>query len=244
MGVMLYALFIIALYPSFGDMEAYNELVQNIPPAFQAFVGELGNLGTVGGYLANEHFTHMYLILLTILAVGFGNSIIGKEEDAGTLELVLARPVSRMAFVLQKVGAMYVVVFLIVLANWLGIAFGPYIVDVTVDNMDVLWASISGGLVALIFGNFSLFITAVKGNKGLASGLTIMIFIASYFLNTFAVFVDWLEPYQKFSIIKYYDVQEVLVHGVDYHNVLLLFLIGLLFVPLSLLFFNRRDIGV
>lgn len=242
-AISAYAFLIISLYPSFGNLDAYNELVKNAPPAFQALIGEIGNLGTVGGYLANEHFAHMYLILMTIFAVRFGGSIIATEEKNGTLELMLARPISRISFVIQKTAAMYVAVFLMSLANWFGIIIGPYLVDVSLDGVDVFGASVTGALVALVFGTFMLVVTSLQNTKALGSGLTIGAFVVSFFLNTFAQLVEWLEPYREFSVIYYYDIQNTLIDGADPLKISFIFVIGIIFVLLSLLFFNQRDIG-
>lgn len=245
-GVMAYGLLLISLFPMFGDQTAYSQMLteMDLPPAFQAFLGELGDITTPAGFLAVEHFNHMYIILMLILAVGFANSIIAKEEENGTLELVLARPISRTSFLLQKIAALYKVVILVGLASWIGIILGPYVVDVELNNANIFWATLSGALTALVFGNLSLCITAFKNNRGLATALTSMIFIASYFLNTFSLAVDWLEPYQELSILYYYNVNETLMHGVNYNYIGILLLLGLAFIPVTLWAFRKRDVGV
>lgn len=81
-------------------------------------------------------------------------------------------------------------------------------------------------------------------NRGLAIGVTILVFILSYLLNSFANLIDWLKPYQPLSIFKYYNAQDTLVHGVNYLYMAILFIVGFVFIPLSLYVFNRRDVGV
>lgn len=243
-GVVLYGLLLISVFPWFGGQTAYSDMLKDLPPTFEAFLGELGDITTPEGFLSIEHFNHMYIIIMTVLAVGFANSIIAKEEEDGTLELVLARPVSRTSFVLQKIAAMYKVVILVGLASWIGIILGPFVVDVELNEANIFWATLSGALTALVFGSLSLCITAFKNNRGLATALTSMVFVASYALNTFALAIDWLKPYQKLSILYYYNATDTLVNEVNYQYIGILLLLGLVLIPVTLWAFNRRDVGV
>ena len=243
LGVFIYALLIISLYPSFGELSAYQDLIENLPPAFEAIMGEIGEMGTPAGYLTNEHFNHMYPILMTMLTVGVAMSIIHNEEYSGTLELIISRPISRSAFLIHKIVALYTVSIIIALTNWVGLAAGPYFVDVTFNEANALWASLAGMLIAILFGMFSLAITALTNKKGVAVGLTIVTFIVSYLLDTFGQIIEWMKDWQEYSIFHYYNVQQTLTDGPDFHYMGILILVGLAFIPISIILFNRRDIG-
>lgn len=243
-GIFFYGLLIISLFPTFGDAAGYAEVVENLPPIFEAFLGELASLSTPAGFLAAEHFSLMYPIMLTVLAVSLANGSIAKEEDAGTLELVLSRPVSRTSFVLQKVAAMYTILLVVGTANFLGIIAGPYVVEVELVTSNIWWASLGGVLVAGVFAGVVLFLSALTNSRGLTSAITVLLLIVSFFINSFALVVDWLEPFQKASVFYYYNVLDTLMNGVTLSNIVVLSIVCLVFVPLAVLAFRKRDIRV
>ena len=87
----------IAVYPTVRDNPSLNKLVQDYPEALKAFIAFGGSLDYVSGagYLGSELFSFMIPLLFLVAAIGNGAGSLAGEEERGTLEFLLAHPVSR-----------------------------------------------------------------------------------------------------------------------------------------------------
>ncbi len=243
-GVFAYALLVGLLYPSIEGIEGFAQISEEMPEGLQALLGEIGDITSPTGYLGAELYGFTLPLLLSILGIGYGANALTKEERSGTVELLLASPVSRRSIVRQKALAVFLTIFSAGFAVWLGIAVSTLLVDFEVSLMRVGTATLAATLVAVAFGLISFMISALRGQKGLAIGITTVLFVVSYFANTLAPLVEALQPLQNISLLHYYDAQSILAYGLDYWQASVSVIIGLLAYAISVTGYNKRDIGV
>ena len=95
-------------------------MVDDYPDAFKAFFGLGDNVDYTSaiGYLNGELFSFMVPLLLLIAAIGAGARATAGEEERGTLELLLANPISRRRLVLDKLAALAAELCGLVLVLW------------------------------------------------------------------------------------------------------------------------------
>ena len=98
--IFFMTLFIVGLFESVAD--SYSEISDVFSKEIQAFIGDVTIINTPAGWLAIELYELILPLMLIIIAIGFGSSAIGTEEDSSTLELLLASPVSRSTILFQK----------------------------------------------------------------------------------------------------------------------------------------------
>ena len=110
LGLIGMSTLMIAVYPTVRDNPDLNKMVQDYPEALKAFIAFGGELDYVSGagYLGSELFAFMVPLLLLIAAIGAGARAIAGEEERGTLDLLLANPLSRRRLVLDKLAAVAV----------------------------------------------------------------------------------------------------------------------------------------
>jgi ABC-2 type transport system permease protein len=84
-------------YPAIKKQPSLDQLMRNLPQSLKAFVGEQAgvSLTSPAGYLHGRMFTILIPALLLVFAIGLGARAIAGSEEDGTLELLLANPVSR-----------------------------------------------------------------------------------------------------------------------------------------------------
>lgn len=244
LGVFLLVLMYASIYPSISANQQFDELLQNLPEAFQSMIGEAGFFSTPEGFINGEFFSLTFPLIIGILSIIIGSAVISKEEEAGTIELLLSRPVSRAKLLCQKVLGMQLVTALITFAGWLGMLAGRLVVEEFTIN---LWRALSATLMVLlmgwVFGFFALLVTTLKG-RGVGAGVAGVIFIASYVVSTFAASVKWLDGVKPFSLFEYYKTDQVFLHGIDWWHVLLLSLLLALAYLGTHMVFTRRDVRV
>ncbi|MEE8174558.1 MAG: ABC transporter permease subunit, partial [Dehalococcoidia bacterium] len=141
-GMALLALWIIVLYPTMG--QAYYSILEDLPPSLAIFIGEVGDLASPEGWLTMEMFSFMVPLLFLVLTVGFGSGTIAREEEQGTLDLLLSNPITRWRVVVQKFAAMVVITMLVALFLWLGLVIGATIANVEISFLRMAEATLSG----------------------------------------------------------------------------------------------------
>jgi len=96
-AILLLGLMLMWFYPSIAEQqENFEQLLEIYPEEMTAFFGDLSTMVTPEGFLSIEYFSYMPLIL-GIFAVLMGSGLLVSDEENGTLDLVLAHPVSRTA---------------------------------------------------------------------------------------------------------------------------------------------------
>ena len=135
LGLTALTLMQMAVYPSVRSQGAsMRELIDSYPTAFKAMFGMEGVDFTSGpGYLSTETFSLLAPLMLIGLGVALGTGAIAGEEERGTLDLLMASPVSRGRVLAAKalgslaaLVAVAVVLYLTVLAaaSGLGMSIG------------------------------------------------------------------------------------------------------------------------
>ena len=237
LGLALMGAFIAYIYPSYHEQLASFEL----PESLQALIGN-ADYKTGIGFLAGEFFSWTP-ILLVVFAIMAGTAVLANEESEGTLELVLAQPVSRGRLLLSKsLGVLVAAVAMMLLVN-LGWAVSLPFVDTGVGAWRVFAATMNMVLIVTAFGALSLWLGAAVPDRRLATGIATAIAVASYFGNYLANLVDVVRPVRWLSLFFYNQGAGALTEGVDPAKAAVMVAVTGIFVLLALRAFQRRDIG-
>lgn len=242
LGMAVMTLMIMGVYDSMADQ--YAGLFESMPKGFEAIVGDTAYIGTPAGFLGMEMFSMVLPLSLAIIGISAGASVIGREEDHGTLELLLASPVSRGRILLEKSAAIAVQLLLVGFGTWLAVVAGTIMFPFDISLVNVAKALLSSCVLGLLFAYLALATQTLTGNRGLAIGVGAGTIVLTYFANTLAPLVDKIKNLQYASPFHYYDGQNILVNGLAADYIGVLVGISLLFLIVAWLGFRRRDIGV
>jgi len=222
---------------------AYRDQLQNfeMPAALEGFLGGL-SISTPAGFLTSEYFSWIP-ILLIVYAVIQGTAAIAGEESSGTIDLLLAQPVSRQLMVTEKAAAA-------VIGSVLIVAFGVagFAVTLPLVNIDISFAHIAVACanllpITLLFFAISLWLGAVAPNRALASAVVIGLATAFYFFNMLASAVSSLDWLNYATPFYYYGDGPPLAKGIVWWHVGLLLGVALLFFAATLRSFAMRDVA-
>jgi len=237
-GLAAMAALIVFIYPSYKDQLADFE----IPEALQGFIGDV-DYGTPTGFVSAEFFSWLPIIT-AIFAIMAGTSALAGEEANGTLELVLAQPLSRRRLALLKMAAFAAGGALIAGLTCLGWAVSLPFVDMDVPLGRLVLATFNLLPITLVLGFAAMWLGVALPNGRTATGLITAVAVVSYFLNYLASVVAALEPIAPLSVFYYYDGASILDSGLDWPRTLLLVGLCAAFALATLISFERRDIGV
>lgn len=234
----------VLVYPTVRDRPELNDLLERYPDVFKALIGGGATLDFASpeGYLATELFSFVAPLVLLIFAIGHGAGAIAGEEDRGTIDLLLANPISRHRLVLEKLGALLALVLLLGVALWLALLALTPTVDMSIGAGRLGAAVASAILLGWHFGAFALLLGCVTGRRGLSIGLAAAAAILAYVVNGLALLVDFLEPYRRFSPFFHYIGNEPLRHGLGADHVAVLLGATAGMGALAVVAYARRDI--
>lgn len=241
-----FGLFMAYFYPSVAVDDTYAQLVENFEDsAVTALFGDFGELSTASGFIGAELYSFMLPIVAITIAVGIGASTLAKEEESGTLELLLAGPLSRRRILFEKALALAVNVCSMAAATGLGLVLGTVLVEeFNLSFSSILWVNVAVSLLGIVMGYFALLVTAHGLSRGVALGATIGGYIIMYFANTLPNLVATLEPVRPFSVMRYFDYQAILNGNTNWLHMLVLLSASVVLYALAQWRFSRRDTGV
>jgi ABC-2 type transport system permease protein len=196
------------------------------------------------GYLRGTVFGILGPILLTMAAATYGARAIAGEEEAGTLDLLLAHPVSRARLVLERFAALVTTVLLLGLIIWIALVAATTVAEMDIP-LDLLAQAVLGlALVALTFGALALAVGAAVGRRSVVLGVTAALAVLSYIAFTFAPSVDALSFLEPLSPFTWFLQQNPLIDGLDPGGLALLVAVPLVLGALAVPALQRRDVGV
>ncbi len=241
-GVVAFCLVMLSIFPSIHGNANFAQLLNAYPEALRKMF-QVENYTTGPGYLRAEVFSFVAPLLLTLFAVLWGSDLSAGEEERRTIDLLLANPVSRRRFVLEKWLAL--IVGTVILAAALEIALG---VIGPLFKLHVGWSRLTAEvlaswLFAVAFGTLGLSLGAATGRRGLARGVTTTLALASYLLSTLSTLVSWLRPVRNLSLWQHTLGVDPLGSGFHLDRIALVIVVTLVVGAAGLWAFDRRDLA-
>ena len=236
--------FIIAsLYDTVVQMrDQLQQLITTLPREVLAFVGNLDRMFSPAGYLDARYFSLMPLIL-GMFAVIIGSGLISSDEENGTLDLLLAQPISRVELFIGRwlafIGALIGILFI----AWLGLAIAIVLTSIDVNPLQIWLPIISLFSILIWFGGFALLLSLIVPSRRMAASLSGLVLVASYFITTLARVSTDLSALAKFSPLTYYQGGDA-INGVNVSWLIGLLAASIVFTLLAGWLFQRRDIRV
>jgi ABC-2 type transport system permease protein len=206
------------------------------------------HLGSVEGYIASVVLAYIS-VLVGIYCIFTSTSTLAGEEESGTLELMVAMPLSRWQILTAKAVALSVAVLLILIIAALGNAILLEVIKfstpINVTPFSLFVALISSLPLAVGLIMIGLFLGAILPNRLTAVVVMTVYFIASYFGENLAGMVNSLKPIGYFSLFNYYNTTaNIFSRGPQLSDMMILLGIAAVFYALALICFRRRNITV
>jgi len=246
-GLALYAVFILAIWPSLRtNLETLNQLWESYPESIRkAFGGENMTFATFDGFLSVEYFNQMWVIVMTAFSVSFATGAIAAEIEKGTMEVLLAQPVSRRAVLVTRHFFFELALLFLIAATLAPIALGAPLVEADISYWGLLAFIVPALLFFTAIGSMTFLFSTLFNSRGVAVFVTLGIIIFSYALDILAKINDTIGNVHFLSIFYYWDPYRYL-HGMDFAWVDLGILVGITIATTAgaVFWFERRDIAV
>jgi len=242
-GLAIWSALLPIVYGTFG--QTFRSIIDSglIPKQLMQFGG--GDIFSLSGAMALGAIHPISLILNSIFAAGFATSSVAGERQRGTLEVLLARPLSRrtvyVTLLVAVLGFIAVAVIASVVGSTIGAAIGGVASELVPARLPFFWLN-----AVLLFGAIAAVGLAASVSFDRltpAIGLTVGFTVVSYFLEVLGTLWPDAQGLQRYSVFHYFDAKQVLEGNVVVGNFVILAIVAAVAIGWALVEFPRRDLA-
>jgi ABC-2 type transport system permease protein len=230
-------------YPQIGGGQ-YADLIENMPPEMLAlFGGTEIDFATLGGYFQTEYLGLMWILIVASALIIFAGKAFAGEIGAGTMEFVLAQPVSRVRFAITRVVALVVYIVVLAAASFASIAIvGPrYEIDLSAQTFWEL--SAFGALFMLAVGGFALLMSSLFRDSGRSGAISAGVLGTLWIADLVSNVSEAAEILDPINIVSYWQPGKIINGDAVAPEAWWIYgAIGVVSLVLSVVVFGRRDV--
>lgn len=235
---------LVAIYPSFSENS--QEMVDSYPREAFEFTGIDADefLASLEGFIAAEHYSIMWPIIMIVFVVSYATSTIAGEIEDGSIELLLTQPISRISVFLSKYVSGLVLTLILVTASSLATVPIALIHQIDFNGASYFYISVIGFLFSLTIYSLTFLFSAISSNRSKAMSLTLFIVILMYAIQIVAYIEDSVNFLKYISFFHYYDFNAAMLdEHISLLSVAIFGLTSITSTVAGLLYFNKRDIA-
>jgi ABC-2 type transport system permease protein len=235
-GTGLLTLMYASFYPQM------TETAVDIPEAMQGF--GFDDMTSAAGYLQGAVFGILLPLLVVFYGAATGARLIAADEESGYLDLILAHPVKRLRFLLQRFAALTAgaaIIGSVALLALLAVRSSADLENVSVGGFAAQAVNLT--LLGVLFGALSMGLgAALGGSRGTVFGTTAGLGVIAYALHGFVpqIGIDWLRYLTPFH---YYIGNEPLRNGFNLTDAATLIGGVSVLIGVGIWGFARRDLA-
>jgi ABC-2 type transport system permease protein len=239
-GVGVYALLIVLLYPAF-EHDASLDSLSTSNPTVAALFGAAGSLTSPDGWMNANLYANFLPLFAILMTAGYGAAAVGGQDEDGTLGNVASLPITRRRVLLEKLAAVAALAWPVPVASFAAALIGRDF-DIELRTSTLVQVTVTSGLMAFDFGVLALLVGTAVASRGAALGATAATAGAAYIVSSLAPVVQWVHTIRYVSPIYWGVGANQLRNGTTPGQVLLLVATGAVLSWLAARSFTRIDI--
>jgi ABC-2 type transport system permease protein len=233
-----------ATYPTVKDIgSVLDQLMETMPEGMLDLFGAQDGITSPEGFLNSQLYSNIFPILLLVLGIGVAAWTIAGAEREGTLESLLANPISRSRVALERViGLTILIAVPTFVATVLLIALRtPFELD-EVGVVRFFAVGVGSFLLVLLFATLTYAVGAATGSKaaGIATGAGLA--TATYVIFGLASFVDFFDNLRWLSPWDWFLNYSPLTDGWTWQAIGAPFIVIVPAIAVGTVLFTRRDL--
>lgn len=240
-AMVILALFVDVFYPSVRDAPGLDELFAELPESVQPLLGAV-DFTSPEGYLLGQSYLFFIPAVLLVFAIGRAASTIAGEEEDGTLDLLLAQPISRASVYVQKSVVLVTGILTLSLATLVPtLIVGPAL-GLDVPPSHLIAVTVAMAVFVIFFAALTLAVSAGSGRRMWGVTIAAGFGFATYLVDGLGQNIAWLETLRPVTPWYWYNATDAVVLGQIWPGTGVLILAALVVGALGLVFFNRRTL--
>jgi len=235
---------IISIYP---DMKGSIDMwMDNLPDSALSAFGRSGlELSMVEGYLNMEFYQWGWVLILGVYFAFISSSVISKEIENKTIDMLLSNPVSRARVVLEKFLGLVPGVILMNVAMPIVILGCLKYANETINVTYLFYTHFASVFYLCAVCALGLLFSVIFDETRRANVVAIGVISGMYIMEILSLISEKYSAIGKITIIHYYDPGEILVHHhIEASDVVILFFITAVLLVAAAIYFEKRDIAI
>jgi ABC-2 type transport system permease protein len=249
LGMVAFETLIIVIARTIPPEELFIGSVRQPPSVLRAFSGSGGEV-SIASYpgLLGAGLVHPFWIAMQLTVVGsLGAAAVAADVEAGTIELLMVRPISRARLLSERIAALVTGSVLITAAASAAIAVGVAAtprLHQAVPLRGVAAAGVLGLGLAMCIAGPVLAVSAAGRHRGQVVGATIALGAVGFAVNFIAQAWSTVSFLRFVSPFHYYAPADALVSGmIPVGSLALLLGVGLAGAATAAWLLSRRDLA-
>jgi ABC-2 type transport system permease protein len=229
-------------YPAFKD--SLQEMASTLKGEF-TFLRGFEYMTSYTGFLNMELYQIFWILILGMLIGFLASSLLSKEIEGKTIDLLLSNPVSRKQIILEKYLGLIPFIVLINVATLLTV-YGLTVAIGEKINLGYLIMTHAVSLpYFLAIAAIGLLMSVIIDEKIKASIITIAIIIGMYIFESISLLIPDYKFMGYVSLTHFYNPADILLKGiVDVYGVVVLVIFIVICLIISMIYFDHKDIAV
>jgi ABC-2 type transport system permease protein len=238
---------LVAAYPTVRDNAELDRTFAGLPPGVEQLLG-LGSgdlLTSPSGYLDSQFFTNLFPMALMIYAIGYAAWTIAGDEQAGSLELLLANPIGVARVALARLAALLVTLAWLAAVPAVVVAAGGPATGVSagLPLIRLFGAAAVTALTALVFAAVAFAVGAATGSRSMAIGVAAGLAVVGYLVEGLAPAVRALHAFRVVDPWHWLIGADSLRNGPSATAILAPLAVTIVLAASCLPVLSRRDLG-
>jgi ABC-2 type transport system permease protein len=218
LGMVAFETLIIVIIRTIPPEELFAGSIRQPPSSLRAFAGSSGSvsLASYAGLLG-AGLVHPFWIAMQLTVVGsFGAAAVAADVEAGTIELLMVRPVSRARLLAERTAALVTGTVLVTAAATAAVAVGVAATPELHDTVSLAGVAAAGALglgLALCIAGPVLAVSAGGRHRSQVVGATILFGAVGFAVNFVAQAWPTVAALRYLSPFHYYTPADAMVSG-------------------------------
>lgn len=189
-------------------MERFALIIAAIPKQFLSLSPiPVEQWTTIAGRIAMSYNEPIILLVLAAWSIGRGSDAVSGELSRGTMEMLLAQPVSRTAVLAANAVVTVLGTAAIAFGSWMGLVVGMSLIklDTTATAEIFLPAAANTMAFGFFLAGATTALSAADRYRWRTIGIICALFLIEKIIEIVSLMVErfaWLKPYTVFSLFK------------------------------------------
>ncbi len=226
-----------------GDV--FDDYIESLPEGLQEAFGLAGtSIASPEGYLVSQLYSNMYPIVLLILGLGLAAWAVAGAESEGTLELVMANPVSRVRIAVERIVGMALILAFVTAVSTavLVVTAPPFGLDEGLPWWGLWGAGLQTFAFVMVIACLGFAVGAGTGSKGGAIAAGAGLATAGFLVQALAPIAEPVEKLRAYSPWYWLLQDNPVTTAPNLVNTALPLAVATALVAVGVVLFDRRDV--
>ncbi len=243
-GLFGFGYILVAMYPSFGKLQALKDYFEVMPVFLKALLGdEIIDFTTLKGFMTVEFFNTTWLYVMGVFSCLQAGSLVAEETEKKTLEILFSTAISRTGYIISKFAAFLTLLVFLSIASFVGIYLGMWQIGEQINEVLFFYVFFSGTICMAAIGSIGLLFSCLFNEQRRAISMTLIVFFALYLFNLFATLLEQYPTLKYFTLFYYYDASKIFKRGtICWPDIGILIVVFTIMLTSSIFTFRRKEL--